>query len=106
MTIDKTKLRHEISGKADNSWVKAKKKLMIPDEDNYIGLKSLFHSLRILDFGLQIADAGRIVDYGAVNWLLKEILESGETDWDYFDKKYRGTKNAMRSDFKKLAPKE
>lgn len=55
-------LRDAISEKASHSFVKAKKKIEV-EKDFYVGQKSLFHSLRILIFGTQVATQGKIVDY-------------------------------------------
>src|SRR5574343_717983 len=56
--LDKAALRREFSAKASNSWVKAKKKLEV-EHDYYIGKKSLWHAMRIIMFGTQIAVHGR-----------------------------------------------
>jgi hypothetical protein len=60
--------------KAGNSFAKAGKKLDV-EKEHYKGKKSLFHSLRILMFGIQIAKAGRITNYGEANDLWKEIKQ-------------------------------
>ena len=56
--LDKMKLRACVSQKADHSYVKAKKK-NIEENEYYLAKKSLFHSFRILDFGIQIATYGK-----------------------------------------------
>jgi hypothetical protein len=55
-------LRRKISAVVSNSWSKARKKLDIPEESDYIALKSLFHSLRILSYGINLAESKEI-DY-------------------------------------------
>lgn len=104
-TLDKVTLRHEFSSKASNSFVKAKKKIE-KEKDYYIGWKSLFHSLRILNFGIQIARDGSIGDFTAANnhWL--DILAANQYDWDYFKEKYQPIYNALATEFRQLAPKE
>jgi len=104
-TLDKVKLRHELSEKASHSFVKAKKKIEV-EKDFYIGWKSLFHSLRILDFGIQIATSGRIEDYSRANHLWFEILESNQYNWAYFQEKYKPIYNQLASQFRLLAPKD
>jgi len=104
--LDLAKLRASFSQKASNSWVKAKKKLIVPEDyDPYVAKKSLFHSFRILDFGCQIAEHGKIVDYSSANHIWERIKDM-EPNWylwyDTFKKEY----NALDSKFKKLAPKE
>jgi hypothetical protein len=61
-------LRQSISSVASNSWVKCKKKLTVQkDFAPRIGKKSLWHALRILDFGTQIMIHKRIIDYSITN---------------------------------------
>ena len=62
--LDKWKLRREFSGVSSNSWVKAKKKMIVEkDLDMRCGAKSLFHSIRISMFAVQIAKHGKITQY-------------------------------------------
>lgn len=103
--LDLVKLRNELSQKASHSFVKAKKKIEV-EKDFYIGWKSLFHSLRILNFGIQIASKGKIEDYSAANHYWKEILEAQQYNWDYFKQKYQPEHNKLSTEFRKLAPKE
>lgn len=110
--LNKSKLRVSISTIASNSWVKGKKKLIVTgDYDVNLAIKSIFHSLRIINFGIQIATEGVIFDYGAMNWLLSDLkklaAEYQSTDlWQKIDDKYRSTYNSMSSKFKELCPKD
>lgn len=99
-------LRKEISSVASNSWVKAKKKLTLPDEDNYIGVKSFFHSFRIIDFGIQIAKFGEI-DYESSVKTWENILSYYGTGklWADLEWKYKQLHLLQMSEFRKLAPK-
>lgn len=99
--LDLEKLRRAISSVASNSYVKCKKKLK--QDENYIGLKSLFHSIRILNFGIQIALYGKIVNYSSANVFLKMIMDIG-ADWDKLDKKFKPIYNSLKSVLKRLAP--
>jgi len=102
--LDVPKLRASISHKASNSWVKAKKKLEVTKE-YHIGIKSLWHSLRVLMFGRQIATKGKIVNYQEANDLFHEIMSSGSVDWTYYKNKYQPIYNQLSTEFKKVAPK-
>lgn len=110
--INLGKLRTSISTITSNSWVKGKKKLIIlGDYDKYIAIKSIFHSLRILDFGIQIASSGRIVDYTSSNWILDELLKLGETHdftqlWTAAETKFKKEFDNRKTKFKTLCPKE
>lgn len=104
--INLEKLRHSISGKSSNSLVKANKKLKLYDDrqSHYIGLKSMFHSLRMIRFGIQIATHGKIVDYGECNELYDQMLNE-TLDWDFLFAKYKPYHNAWMTEFRELAPK-
>ena len=90
--LDKWKLRQEFSGVSSNSWVKAKKKMTVEkDLDMRCGAKSLFHSIRLLMFAVQIAKDGKITHYNCGIELHKDImddLKKGFT-WEDFNKKYK-----------------
>jgi len=106
--LNLVKLRHQISSVVSNSWVKAKKKVSLENEDSWVGWKSLFHSLRILEFGNQIAKNGKITDYTCMVPLWVEIISFVQQDkdikeiMDFYKPKY----NANRTEFRKLAPKK
>lgn len=98
-------LRTSISQKSSNSWVKAKKKFLVEkDYAPYIGQKSAWHAIRILDFGTQIAQHGRIINYTSKNTLLDKIL-SYDT-WEEIDNKFKKEYNETATIFRQFAPKE
>lgn len=100
------KLRSAISEKSSHSWVKSKKKFEVEKDRNvYIAKKSLFHSLRIIDFGIQIAANKKIVDYAASNNYWEDIYTNPSEQWETYKKQYQEVYNAKMSEFRKLAPK-
>lgn len=104
-SLDLNKLRHALSAKSSNSWVKAKKKLTVPaDYDLDLGRKSLFHSIRIIEYGIQIATYGYIKDYASCNTLYKEIMQyyNWEEMFDVFKQRY----NQICTEFRIVAPKD
>lgn len=109
---DLTKLRTSISTITSNSWVKGKKKITVHnDYDPYLGIKSIFHSIRILDFGCQIASENKIVNYGSVNWLYNDLIflwERYHRDelWEIINDRYKSKFNEMSSKFKLACPKK
>lgn len=106
--LDLSKLRCEISSKSNNSWAKAHKKLDISYEDDYIGLKSLYHSFRIYAFGIQIAKYKTINNFKEFNNVYFEIFDlynKGFKTWDEFKSLFQVRYNNIASEFKKLAPK-
>lgn len=103
--VNKQVLRNSISSKASNSWVKCKKKFIVEEDFNpYIGKKSAWHSLRIFDFGTQIANHGKIVDYGSMNSILPDLMQLNS--WGEIDGNFRKFHNETASKFKAVAPKE
>lgn len=104
--LDKWKLRESVSAVCSNSWVKAKKKLTVEkDYDLRIGQKSLWHSMRIYMFAIQIAQTGKIYDYSCANDLWWEIKSAETPTWDYYKEKYQEKFNNLRSELVKLCPK-
>lgn len=96
------KLRHAISHISSNSWVKAKKKLA--DGEYNTGVKSLFHSIRIPMFGIQIAKYGRINDFECANFIWNKI-KSKRWTWKELDDEFRELRNETLTEFRKYASK-
>lgn len=101
--IDLAKLRHAVSHVSSNSWVKAKKKLTVAGEYQ-IGVKSLFHAIRIPMFGARIAASGSIGDFGCANYIWERIRQR-EWDWESLDTEFRTDHNRALTEFRKLASK-
>ena len=105
--IDKIQLRKSISSVASNSFVKCKKKLTIEKDYNpYIGKKSLWHSLRILSFGIQCCKHSKIVDFSVANELYQDIVVNQQNDWEYYKKHYKPMYNNLKTIFKTYSEKE
>lgn len=101
------KLRESISATVSNSWVKAKKKILLESEDSYIGYKSFFHSFRIAYYGIQIARFGRIIKYDAKNdiWNWIKVAISHNLPLDEIIKNLKPKLNYMMTEFRNVAPK-
>ena len=98
--IDNNKLRKLFSGYSFNSWMKAKRKIL--EGDYYRGVKSIFHSLRILDFGRQIIAHGKIVDFKRANRYWKELDElqnNEEYRWKFYNKRFIALRMSMYQKF-------
>lgn len=66
-------------------------KMKINSGDLYRGVKSIFHSIRILNFFNQIINKQKIVDYTAANYIwniLKADYDNDIYDWFYYKDKY------------------
>lgn len=102
--LDRSKLRESLSAKASNSFVKAKKKFEV-EQQPYIAKKSLWHSLRILKFGIQIAVHGRITDFAEANGLWKAIADNPSGVWEDYKQDYQVLYNNLKTQFRLVAPK-
>lgn len=66
---------------SSESWAIAKSR--IQDEDDvYRAKKSLFHSLRILDYGVQIVETGRINNFQSMNDVYDKIFSMELNSWE------------------------
>ena len=95
-------LRHSISHITANSYVKSKKK--INQGDYHIGIKSLFHSLRIVMFGKQLVKNGSIYNFSEANYIWEDLISKIWT-WDELDIKYKSLKNKLLSEFRLITLK-
>lgn len=99
-----SKLRHSLSKKSSNSWVKCKKKLTVKEDyDMNLGRKSMFHSFRIIDYGIQITKNGRIEKYDSCNELFTEIFLY--YDWDNLYNTFKPRYNQLLTNFRTLTHK-
>lgn len=114
--LDKQTLRNSISEKASKDFNQCKKRLSDSQGWNpvlnkpfvkkvYEAKKSLFHCFRIIDFGLQIANNGKIVDYASCNQLWHQILDNQSDKWEDYQSPYKEAYNAKITEFRKVAPK-
>ena len=72
--------------------------------DYYIGIKSLFHSLRIAMFGIQLAENGKIVDWTCANYIWDK-LQSKQWTWEELDKEFRAERNKVLTEFRQITEK-
>ena len=97
-----TKLRHSISHVSSNSWVKSKKKIMVAN-DYKSGIKSLFHSIRVVMFGIQIASTGKIYNFECANDHWKKITSRYNWKWEELDNEFRQIHNNVLTEFRLVA---
>lgn len=103
---DNAKIRKEFSSKASNSFVKCKKKLEVEaikgnaEQNIYIGKKSLWHSLKIFIFGIELCETNEI---HLENKILEEYYNdiiTNEYTWEELKEKYQPIYNSLHSKFK------
>ena len=99
--LNPTQLRSTSAERASNSFVKAKKKLL--DGEIYIGQKSLFHSLRILEFSKQLLIHGEIKNFDCRQ--LYEAVFKQELSLELIQS-FKPLYNQLKSEIKILAPKK
>jgi len=97
-------LRKFFSTKANNSFVKAKKKFL--QGDIRLAYKSMFHSLRLLKWGINIATGNGnnydyLIDY---NKIKGDFLKA--ENWDILKDIYKPQFNKYATKFRLVAPKE
>ena len=101
-------LRRKISATVSNSWVKAKKKVTLENEDTYVGIKSCFHAIRIARMGTLIANNEKDIFPQSNVVLWNDILQDANNsnyDWDTLNTIYKPLLNAALSEFRKVATK-
>lgn len=98
-------LKYKGMGQSFNAFHKAKDRII--DGETFRGVKSLWHSLRILEFFRQIIENKKIVDFSASNeyWKmisadLEEHGDGGDDDWDFYKNKYLPIKIELEKFFK------
>ena len=100
--IKQDSLRHSISHICSNSWIKSKKKIEVGEY--YVGIKSLFHSLRIAMFGTQIIKHGKIVDFTCANFIWEQLISKTWT-WEQLNETFRPFRNKIMTDFRSVTSK-
>ena len=105
--LDLQILRKSVSSVCNNSFVKFKKKLTLENEDNYIGIKSCFHAIRIAELGTKIAIKSKKLLH-TDNYLWERIKTDAKDcnyDWRCLHNIYRPIFNEEMSEFRLVAPK-
>lgn len=103
--LDKQKMRKSISAICSNSWVKGKKKIIVENE-KYIGLKSIFHSIRIMEFANEII-SNEAIQYESMNWVYRRLMEmgvemDGEKLWNAIQLEFKPLYKFIHNNFKNL----
>jgi predicted nucleotidyltransferase len=84
--FDQYKLKRSILKQSHDSWIKSKMKFNEMDIER--GTKSLFHSLRMLLFGIQLVESNEITDFSEANHYWEEVNEVKEFKWTIFKEKF------------------
>lgn len=107
--INPDKMKYAAMNQSFNRFHTAKTKIL--DGDFHRGIKSLFHSLRILLFSIQILRDGRINDFSEANRFWSDIkidmqltkdIANEEDMWRYFKDKYLPQKIELEKRLKEM----
>jgi len=105
LKINLPKLRHATSHISSNSWVKSHKKVELGEY--HIGIKSLYHSIRIPMFATQIAIHGKIIDFECANdiWSKLSLTNRPKYTWPELYNEFKKIHNSVNSEFRKVTTK-
>ena len=98
--LNQVALRKEISTICSNAFSKAKKEFK--QNNYYIGKKSLWHTLRISLFGIQVVENHKIINYKEANKYYNDIVLNPCNDWNYYEDRYKPILHNLRSQFRHL----
>lgn len=97
-SINTGQLKKMILSQSSWAWSKAQRRMEI---GNIIGgAKSLFHSLRILKFGIQILKNGKITNFSEANNLWAKINNSDDIEWETYKKRWINLKKSLTKEFR------
>lgn len=95
------KLRKMLLSQSAWSWSKAQRRI---EKNNIIGgIKSLFHSFRILKFGLQIMEFGRILDFSEANDIWEKLNNCEYLEWYEYQDVWLPIRKEIITKFKRSA---
>ena len=92
-TINPGQLKKMMLSQSAWAWSKAQRRI---ENGNIIGgAKSLFHSLRILKFGIQLLKHGEIIDFSEANKMWNAINECHDLEWESYKNRWISTKKSL-----------
>lgn len=93
-------LKKTLITQSTSAWSKGRKRI---ESGNIIGgAKSLYHSIRILDFGIQIIKYKCIKDFSSTNNIWKMLDESECLKWEDYDRLCLNEKKLKLKEFKEI----
>ena len=88
--LDISQLKKMLISQSTWAWQKAQRR--IEKGDIIGGGKSLFHSLRIINFGLQIIHNGKIANFTKANHIWQDVKAFKGLEWAPYQDRWMGTK--------------
>jgi hypothetical protein len=105
VTIYHKKLARSVAAESDKHFRMAKRKWK-KEENHRTGKKMLIHTIRGLQFGIQIVQHERIIDYKCANELYHEIMSRTDDDWNVYEQAYKPQYHELRDHFIKILLKD
>jgi hypothetical protein len=96
--LNTNKVKQSVLSESFSSWKKAKMK--IHEGDIHKGIKSLWHSLRMLMFGIDICTNGKITEWDRANSMWRVLDSCDQYEWSYFKKEYFSLKLLLEKQLK------
>ncbi len=96
-SANKVQLIEKVREESDILWYRAKSSLE-SKENQYQALKTIWHSIRFLVFAEQILRFGSIKNLSSTNNLREEIVNSGQLSFSFFENKFGGLREQMKSE--------
>jgi predicted nucleotidyltransferase len=100
LSFNKDKVKKEILAQSYSTWRNAKQKMI--EGDILRGTKSAFHALKILKFGIQILNHGKIVNFSECNDLYNEFENKNYYEWYQIKEDYLDFKKELENQLKQL----
>lgn len=97
---NKDKVKKEMLAQSYSTWRNAKQKMIEGDTNR--GVKSAFHSLKILKFGIQIIKNNKIIDFAECNDLYQEFEKQNFYEWYQIKDQYLNLKKELEETLKNL----
>jgi len=92
-------LKKMIITQSAGAWTRARKRL---EQGNIIGgAKSLYHTFRILKFGLQLMEYRKIVDFTAGNDIWEEVKNFEGLEWQEYQDKWLEYKKTLQKQMRR-----
>jgi len=100
LNLNKDKIKKEMLAQSYSTWRNAKQKMI--EGDTMRGTKSAFHAIKILNFGIQMVEHGKIVDFSTCNDLHEEFENHNFYEWYQIKDEHLNMKCELENKLKSL----
>ena len=96
--LNPNKVKQSVLAESHSSWTKAKMK--INEGDIYKGIKSLWHSIRMLMFAIDLVQNSKITRWDIANVTWTNLKDTDQYEWSYFKSQYFGAKLLLEQELR------